>query len=174
VLAFAQQGPTTDYFPGRYRRSRTKGAKSQSPMAFHRHPPQSRTPDVVEFAVSPPVGQAVLSPSEGMAQPIFPATQKLRGDIRSSEIARSCQWLHGWRRDAEACRPLAAKPRCATSPASGFSKTSRGFRKVRIRPGDRLTCCPSSFEFRRPPWCVPPPHAGIGRCAPRRKRSLYP
>ena len=201
MLAFAQQGPTTDYFPGRYRRSRTKGAKSQSPMAFHRHPPQSRTPDVVEFAVSPQVGQAVLafarfysssgpkfragrrappappaklSPSKGMAQPIFPATQKLRGDIRSSEIARSCQWLHGWRRDAEACRPLAAKPRCATSPASGFSKTSRGFRKVRIRPGDRLTCCPSSFEFRRPPWCVPPPHAGIGRCAPRRKRSLYP
>ena len=95
MLAFAQQGPTTDYFPGRYRRSRTKGAKSQSPMAFHRHPPQSRTPDVVEFAVSPPVGQAVLSPSEGMAQPIFPARQKLRGDIRSSEIARSCQWLHG-------------------------------------------------------------------------------
>ena len=61
MLAFAQQGPTTDYFPGRYRRSRTKGAKSQSPMAFHRHPPQSRTPDVVEFAVSPQVGQAVLA-----------------------------------------------------------------------------------------------------------------
>ena len=30
---------------------------------------------------------AKLSPSKGMAQPIFPATQKLRGDIRSSEPA---------------------------------------------------------------------------------------
>ena len=67
-----------------------------------------RTPDVVEFAVSPRVGQAVLAfarsysnsgpnsaragrrappappaklwPSKGMAQPIFPARQKLRGD----------------------------------------------------------------------------------------------
>ena len=26
-----------------------------------------------------------LSPSKGMAQPIFPARQKLRGDIRSSD-----------------------------------------------------------------------------------------
>jgi uncharacterized protein (DUF1778 family) len=30
-----------------------------------------------------------LSPSKGMAQPIFPARQKLRGDIRSSESRRS-------------------------------------------------------------------------------------
>jgi hypothetical protein len=53
-----------------------------------------RTPDVVEFAVSPQVGQAVLacpppaklSPSKGMAQPIFPAGLKLQGDIRSSEV----------------------------------------------------------------------------------------
>jgi hypothetical protein len=53
-----------------------------------------RTPDVVEFAVSRQVGQAVLacppaklSPSKGMAQPIFPAGRKLRGDIRSSDGA---------------------------------------------------------------------------------------
>jgi hypothetical protein len=73
-----------------------------------------RTPDVVEFAVSPQVGQAVLafarsdsssgpkfsaggqaalpappaklSPSKGMTQPIFPARQKLQGDIRSSDL----------------------------------------------------------------------------------------
>ena len=75
-----------------------------------------RTPDVVEFAVSPQAEQAVLacppapnqarcsnrlarrrappappaklSPSKGMAQPIFPASVKLRGDIGSSEIQR--------------------------------------------------------------------------------------
>ena len=74
-----------------------------------------RTPDVVEFAVSPQVGQAVLafarsysssgpnsvradrrappappaklSPLKGMAQPIFPARLKLRGHIRSSDRA---------------------------------------------------------------------------------------
>jgi len=52
-----------------------------------------RTPDVVEFAVSQQVGQAAppappakLSPSKGMAQPIFPARQELQGDIRSSEF----------------------------------------------------------------------------------------
>ena len=55
-----------------------------------------RTPDVVEFAVSPQVGQAVLacppaklSTSKGMAQPIFPTGLKLRGDIRSSEHTSS-------------------------------------------------------------------------------------
>jgi hypothetical protein len=46
----------------------------------------------VEFTVSPKVGQAStacptreLSPSKGMAQPIFPASLKLRGDIGSSK-----------------------------------------------------------------------------------------
>ena len=76
-----------------------------------------RTPEVVEFAVSPQVGQAVLafarsclgsglgsaragrrappappaklSPSKGMAPPIFPARQKLPGEIRRSDL--SCQ-----------------------------------------------------------------------------------
>ena len=54
-----------------------------------RHPLVSRvrTPDVVEFAVNP----KMLSPSKGMAQSIFPAGLKLRGDIRSSETGG-----YGW------------------------------------------------------------------------------
>jgi hypothetical protein len=54
-----------------------------------------RTPQVVEFAVRPPAPPAKLSPSKGIAQPIFPARQKLRGDIRSSEVTA------GWPRPPE-------------------------------------------------------------------------
>ena len=49
---------------------------------------------------APPAPPAKLSPSKGMAQPLFPAKQKMRGDIRRSD-----------RLDAVRCR-IAKLPDC--------------------------------------------------------------
>jgi len=116
-----------------------------------------RTPDVVEFAVSPQVGQAVLafarsysssglkfsaggqaappappaklSPSKGMAQPIFPARQKSRGDIRSSE---TCPRF----RRSPPRRP----------PVSRCRRRRHRYRQRRQRPVDRVPTTPTAFQ----------------------------
>ena len=79
----------------------------------------------VEFAVSP----AKLSPSKGMAQPIFPARQKSRGDIRSSE---TCPRF----RRSPPRRP----------PVSRCRRRRHRYRQRRQRPVDRVPTTPTAFQ----------------------------
>ena len=70
---------------------------------------------------APPAPPAKISPSKGLAQPIFPARQKLRGDIRRSDLAQVGESFYPCSEIAP--RRLAAAP--SASPAV-IAKERRG------------------------------------------------